>query len=136
MEQVVGAHEYCLSLILQAFQIADDLLDYSSDTGVLGKEVGADLKEGKLTLPVINSLKTADSKDRGQMEKIIKNSDFSLHDFETLIELMQKYGGLKYTEKLATEYVNTAKNALAVFKNSKTKETLLMIADYTLARRA
>ncbi|OEU67254.1 MAG: polyprenyl synthetase [Desulfobacterales bacterium PC51MH44] len=134
-EEEIALSEYGFNLGI-AFQIADDLLDYSPDTGVLGKEVGADLKEGKLTLPVINSLKTADSKDRGQMEKIIKNSDFSLHDFETLIELMQKYGGLKYAEKLATEYVNTAKNALAVFKNSKTKEILLMIADYTLARRA
>jgi len=114
--------------------MVDDLLDYTLDTNILGKEVGADLREGKLTLPVIYSLKAANITDRTRMEKIIKNKDFSVNDFKTLIALMKKYGGQKHTEKLAREYVGNAKDALAVFKNSKTKEILLMIADYTLAR--
>jgi octaprenyl-diphosphate synthase len=117
-----------------AFQMVDDLLDYTLDTDILGKEVGADLKEGKLTLPVIYSLKAANTTDRVQMEKIIKNKEFSVEDFETLIALMKKYGGQKYTENLAREYVKNAKDALRVFNNSKTKEILLMIADYTLTR--
>ncbi|MGD9105592.1 MAG: polyprenyl synthetase family protein [Desulfobacterales bacterium] len=117
-----------------AFQMVDDLLDYSLDTRTLGKEVGADLKEGKLTLPVIYSLKAANTTDRIQMEKIIKNKDFSVEDFKTLIALMNKYGGQKYTENLAKEYVRNAKDALTVFNNSKTKKILLMIADYTLTR--
>jgi len=119
-----------------AFQMADDLLDYTLDTSVLGKEVGADLKEGKLTLPVIYSLKAANAKDRDQMEKIITNRDFSVNDFERLIELMKKYGGQTYTQNLAAEYVKIAKDALAVFEPSKTRETLMMLADYTLARKA
>jgi len=114
--------------------MVDDLLDYTLHTDILGKDVGADLKEGKLTLPVIYSLNAANTKDRIHMEKIIKNKDFSVNDFEILIALMKKYGGQKYTEKLAAEYVENAKDALVVFKNSKTKEILLMIADYTLAR--
>ncbi len=118
-----------------AFQMADDLLDYTLDDRILGKTVGADLKEGKMTLPVIYSFKAADAKDRVDMEKIIKNKDFSNQDFETLIALMKTYGGLKYTQKLAADYVRKAKDALAVFKYSKTKEILLMIADYTLARK-
>ncbi|MGD9243800.1 MAG: polyprenyl synthetase family protein [Desulfobacterales bacterium] len=117
-----------------AFQMVDDLLDYTLDSDILGKKVGADLKEGKLTLPVIHSLKAANAEDRIQMEKIIKNKDFSINDFKTLIALMEKYGGQEYTEKLAREYVGNAKDALTVFKNSKTKEILLMIADYTLTR--
>jgi octaprenyl-diphosphate synthase len=117
-----------------AFQMVDDLLDYSLDTRTLGKEVGADLKEGKLTLPVIYSLKAANTTDRIQMKKIIKNKDFSVEDFKTLIALMNKYGGQKYTENLAKEYVRNAKDALTVFNNSKTKKILLMIADYTLTR--
>jgi octaprenyl-diphosphate synthase len=119
-----------------AFQMADDLLDYTLDTSVLGKEVGADLKEGKLTLPVIYSLKAANAKDRDQMEKIITNRDFSVNNFERLIELMKKYGGQTYTQNLAAEYVKIAKDALAVFEPSKTRETLMMLADYTLAREA
>lgn len=117
-----------------AFQMVDDLLDYSPDTPALGKKVGADLKEGKLTLPVIYSLKSADEKDRIQMEKIIKNKDFSMEDFETLIAIMKKYGGQTYTEKIAQKYVKNAKNALETFEDSTTKEILLSIADYTLAR--
>jgi octaprenyl-diphosphate synthase len=117
-----------------AFQMVDDLLDYTPDTHTLGKEVGADLKEGKLTLPVIYSLKAANTTDRTRMEKIIKNKAFSVEDFETLIAFMDKYGGRKYTENLARQYVKNAKDALTVFNHSKTKEILLMIADYTLAR--
>ena len=117
-----------------AFQMVDDLLDYTLDTDILGKEVGADLKEGKLTLPVIYSLKAANTTDRIQMEKIIKNKAFSVEDFQTLIALMKKYGGQKHTENLARKYVKNAKDALRIFNYSKTKEILLMIADYTLSR--
>lgn len=118
-----------------AFQMVDDLLDYSSDTTVLGKEVGADLKEGKLTLPVIYSLKSASPRDRTLMENIIKNTNFSVNDFEVLIKMIDKYDGRTYTQGLATQYVRRAKERLSVFNDSETKETLLMIADYTLSRK-
>jgi octaprenyl-diphosphate synthase len=119
-----------------AFQMADDLLDYTSNTTVLGKGVGADLKEGKLTLPVIYALKNAASADREKMEKIIKQTDFSVQEFETLLELLEKYEGMAYTQKLAAQCVSRAKEAISFFPNNISKELLLDIADYALIRKA
>ena len=67
-----------------AFQMADDLIDYTSDTQELGKKAGADLREGKLTLPVIAALQAADSQDRAYMASIIRNPSFTTEDFEAL----------------------------------------------------
>lgn len=131
-EQALSDYGYNLGL---AFQMADDLLDYTSDTKVLGKEVGADLKEGKLTLPVIYSLKAAAMKDRSRMEQIIKNEDFSVNDFETLVELLKKYKGISYTQKTATEHIVKAKKALSIFEPSETKEILIKVADYAINRK-
>jgi octaprenyl-diphosphate synthase len=118
-----------------AFQMADDLFDYTLQTSELGKEVGADLREGKLTLPVIYALKRTQSADRDLMVKIIQDPDFSVDDFKSLIELLKNYGGLAYTEKTAASYIDAAKKALSVFEPSRTKETMVDIADYALARR-
>jgi len=134
-EKEMALSDYGFNLGI-AFQMTDDLLDYTSDAGVLGKEVGSDLKEGKLTLPVIYSLKEADTEDREKMEIIIKNSAFSAEDFKQLVSLLNKYGGITFTEELAAEYIQKAKKALSVFKPSKTREILLDVADYILARKA
>ncbi len=127
--------DYGLSLGM-AFQMADDLLDYTLDSKVLGKTVGADLREGKLTLPVIYALKAATPKDREIMEQIITNKNFSVHEFETLIELLKKYNGIEYTRNLASGFVENAKQALQIFKPTPTREVLLKIADYALTRKA
>jgi octaprenyl-diphosphate synthase len=127
--------DYGLSIGL-AFQMADDLLDYTSDTKALGKEIGADLKEGKLTLPVVYALQKADSKDRILMENIIKNESFSMRDFETLKKLLVKYDGIDYTKRLATEHITKAKEAISIFKQSETKELLISLADYALSRKS
>jgi octaprenyl-diphosphate synthase len=114
--------------------MADDLLDYTMDTQALGKEVGADLREGKLTLPVIHALKQADSADYDQMVKIIHNEDFTVDEFKTLVRLLKQNDGIAYTQETAARYVDKAKNALSVFEPSKIKDTLLDIADYALIR--
>jgi octaprenyl-diphosphate synthase len=117
-----------------AFQMADDLFDYTMDTADLGKEVGADLREGKLTLPVIHALKQANPADRDAMIKIIKNEAFTVDEFNALVDLLKKNDGIAYTEKKAEFCIEKAKEALSVFEPSKTKDSLLDIANYTLAR--
>jgi octaprenyl-diphosphate synthase len=118
-----------------AFQMADDLFDYTLDTADFGKEVGADLREGKMTLPVIYALKQAGSNDHEVMVNIIQDTDFSVDDFKILIEMMAKYGGIEYTEKTAAGYIKKAKETLSVFDSSRAKETMMDIADYALARK-
>ena len=132
-EQEKALAEYGYNLGI-AFQMADDLFDYTLQTSEFGKEVGADLREGKLTLPVIYALKQAQSGDRELMIKVIRDQDFSEADFKTLTGLLEKYGGLTYTHNTAASYIETAKRALTVFDPSATKETMLDIAEYALAR--
>ena len=131
-ENALSVYGYHLGI---AFQMADDLFDYILETATLGKEIGTDLKEGKLTLPVIYALKQARPSDRAQMIQIIQDENFSSHDFKHLTGLLDEYGGLDYTSQRAAGYIKTAKDALAVFAPSDTKNTLLDIADYALARR-
>ena len=118
-----------------AFQMADDLLDYTADSKLLGKKTGADIREGKLTLPLIYALNKANSEDRQFIEKIISNKDFNLSDFTKLQELLKKYKSLSYTKKIADEYVKKAKTSLDIFKPVKARETLLDIADYAMIRK-
>jgi octaprenyl-diphosphate synthase len=133
-EQIKALATYGLNLGV-SFQMADDLLDYTQkDLKTLGKKAGADLREGKVTLPVIYALKKADARDQDAIREIIQNRDFSIDDFETLIFLMEKYDGLTCARKEALTYVDNAKNALLIFPGSQTRDILLGFADYALER--
>ncbi len=118
-----------------AFQMADDLLDYTADSKELGKKVGADLREGKLTLPVIHALKNASGPERSEMERIILDKDFSEADFDTFVEMLKRLGGIEYTIQRAAGHVRKAKQALDIFVPGPVKDILADIADYALVRK-
>jgi len=130
-EEALAAYGYQLGM---AFQIADDLLDYTQETTTLGKAAGADLREGKLTLPVIHALRGASAADRTVMESIIRNPAFSLSEFRELVGLLEKYDGLTYARSMARERVAAAKSALSIFPASETRDVLLGLAEYSLSR--
>ncbi|MFO7931571.1 MAG: polyprenyl synthetase family protein [Thermodesulfobacteriota bacterium] len=116
------------------FQIADDLLDYTAETSELGKTVGTDLREGKLTLPLIYALSQAQGGDRRFMEAIIADEDFSENDFKALLDLLEKYNGLDYAQKMASDNLARAKKQLEIFAPSETRDILETLADYALHR--
>jgi octaprenyl-diphosphate synthase len=117
-----------------AFQMADDLLDFTADSRLLGKETGADLREGKVTLPVIHVLRHADKETRTAVEKMVRGKKFSVQDFERLVKSLEFFGGLSYTRKIAGEHVAQAKAALSAFPPSESRDVLSSLADYSLSR--
>ncbi len=119
-----------------AFQIADDLLDYTQDSTALGKLPGADLREGKLTLPVIHALAGAPASERQRMARIVSGLDFSADDFQALIGLLRRYGGIDYARTMAAGHVGKAKDALALFPDSTARAILTDIAEYALSRQS
>lgn len=118
-----------------AFQMADDLLDYVSDFEALGKNSGADLKEGKLTLPLIYTYEKSNSSQKEFIEKEIKKAVSGKEpDMLGIISLIEEYGGLKYTQETAEKHVLKAKEALKEFPDNREKEILFMLADYSISR--
>lgn len=133
VEKKLADYGYHIGMV---FQIADDLLDYTADTKVLGKAVGADLREGKLTLPVIHALIETTPENRDWMRKIILEKEFTSDEFQRLIRLMNDTGSIRYCRDRAESHVRQARDIIASFPPSPTAETLSMIADYTLNREA
>lgn len=114
------------------FQMADDILDYMADEGDLGKKLCKDLEEGKITLPLLVLLSSADDNNRAEVKQIIK--DFSEPGAERILELLRKYRAIEASMARARALIDDAKNALSVFPESRARSMLVSIADYSLER--
>jgi octaprenyl-diphosphate synthase len=117
-----------------AFQMADDILDYMADEGELGKRLGKDLKEGKITLPLIHLLKAASNKEREEVKGIVKDG-FKRSGLKKILRLFKKYNTIESSLKKAHDLIADAKSELALFPEVPAREALGCIADYTLRRR-
>lgn len=131
-EEGLASYGYHLGM---AFQMADDLLDYTATALELGKNPGADMREGKLTLPLIHSLAKASDTDREWMHKVIADPVFDQNRFEDLREKLLTLGGIAYTQTLAKDHVAKAKASLGIFEDSNSKDLLHLIADYSIERK-
>ena len=89
-----------------AFQMVDDTLDYMAGDRRFGKAIYKDLQEGKITLPLIHTLREASDKDRETILKILKGECFDKQDMGVIIELIKEYQGMKYAHTKAKEYIN------------------------------
>jgi octaprenyl-diphosphate synthase len=117
-----------------AFQIADDLLDYRASEEKLGKSLGKDLGEGKITLPVIDLLRKADAAESARLTKIIEAETLEKLDLEYIMGLFGKYRCLEASQEKAGQVIAEAKAALSVFPSGRARDALLLIADHALAR--
>jgi len=116
-----------------AFQIVDDILDYTSTTEQLGKEAMADLREGRITLPLIASLRLAgDDKEDVEAElRLIRDGNGSVH---VVAEHIEKHGGLDYARRVAEKMSQEALEILTVLPKSKLRRSLELVAEYATKR--
>ncbi|CAI8768741.1 polyprenyl synthetase family protein [Chryseobacterium sp. CH21] len=117
-----------------AFQIKDDLFDYLS-SNVIGKPVGIDIKEQKMTLPLIHTLKIADEKDRKYYFDTIKRYNNNPKRVKELIEFVKNSGGLEYAITVMKDFQQKAKNILNEFPDSEARKSLHIMLDYVIERK-
>jgi len=115
-----------------AFQIADDVLDYTADAATLGKNLGDDLAEGKATLPLIHAMTHSDEATRQRLRRIVQEGDTSAMD--EVLAAIQATGGLEYSRKRALDYAAEAEAALAGLPESGALAALRGLARYAVER--
>lgn len=118
-----------------AFQLVDDLLDYTATQEDFGKPVGNDFKEGKITLPLIYALKVSSDKDRNNIKEFSKKDQFTDEDFKFVFNLVKDHGGLEYTRKKAMEAKDKAKGFLEILRPGENRQILMDLADYVIERK-
>ncbi|HEV8657169.1 MAG TPA: polyprenyl synthetase family protein [Thermoanaerobaculia bacterium] len=116
------------------FQLIDDILDFTSSTEVLGKPALSDLKEGKLTLPLILTLPRATPPERETIERVAAAKSFDGMDPAEIIDIVRKYGALEETREIARDYAQRARAALEPFAPSPAREALDLALDFVLER--
>ena len=115
-----------------AFQIADDVLDYQGDIEVTGKNIGSDLAEGKMTLPLIFARDNTGSEHADLIRKAIVGK--TVDDFRTILQVVNTSGGLSYSRQQAAKEVELAKHALAGMPDGDYKRVLLDLAEFSISR--
>ncbi len=117
-----------------AFQIKDDLFDYEKKM-MTGKPVGLDIKEKKITLPLIHTLNNVDVKNKRKIINIIKNNSEEEEKVKEVIFLVNKYGGVEYAKKMMKKYHDKALTILQVFNDNEAKKSLVMLLDFIINRK-
>lgn len=134
-EQAKAFHDYGLNLGI-AFQIADDALDYSSDRETLGKVVGDDFREGKMTAPILLALEKANDEERQFWERTIANNDQNDDDLKTAQTILKKHNSIQESLELAQEYATKSQLALEKVPQSPLRALLHSLVPYTIYRKA
>jgi octaprenyl-diphosphate synthase len=117
-----------------AFQLVDDALDYGGKSAKLGKNIGDDFREGKITLPVVLSFRRGSEVERSFWTRALEHGEIGDSDLETAVGLMIKHRALEDTIKRAQHYGAIARDALALFPASEMKQALEEAVEFCTAR--
>ena len=117
-----------------AFQLVDDALDYGGKSAKLGKNIGDDFREGKITLPVVLSFRRGSESERAFWTQTLEKGEVSDSDFDTAVGLMIKHRALEDTVKRAQHYGAIARDALALYPASEMKQALEEAVEFCIGR--
>jgi octaprenyl-diphosphate synthase len=133
-ERARALESYALNLGM-AYQLVDDLLDYTATESVLGKPVASDLKEGRLTLPLIYLLDKGVKEHRDKVHAVLRDGEFSSVDRDEILDLVKRHGTLDRTRRLAVSYSLEAIKCLDAFADSTARRALVDVARFITARQ-
>lgn len=117
-----------------AFQLVDDALDYGGASAVMGKNLGDDFREGKITLPVILARETGDEDERAFWGRVMGGGEHKPSDFEQALAILRKRNAIIRTLDFARVYANAARDALAKVPDTIWRSTLMDLADFVVER--
>lgn len=117
-----------------AFQLVDDILDFTSREKILGKPVGNDLREGKVTLPLIYALETADAEERKLVETVLADGNYDQVPFGKILNVLHRHRGIERAQERAQAFTEKARSIIAGFPVSPYQKALTAVTDLVTAR--
>ena len=117
-----------------AFQIVDDLLDFTGEEVALGKPVGGDLREGKLTLPVIHMRDRGGPRAAALLRQVVDAREVTLEQWQEIRALLAQTRSIEYASRIASDYVERAKKTIYSFPSSDARDALMFLPDYVVSR--
>lgn len=117
-----------------AFQIRDDILDIEGSSKIFGKPIGGDIKEKKITLPLLHALNSSGKSEASDIRKAIK-SGLKKKELSDIIAFIEKYNGLQYAKEKAVSLANAAKDNLKILPKSESLTSLENLVDFSISRK-
>jgi octaprenyl-diphosphate synthase len=132
-EKELALREYGFNLGVM-FQLVDDLLDFTGEADAIGKPVGGDLREGKVTLPILHLLRNGGDEANVMIRRVVQERDVSPEEWARIRAMLAECGSIEYAYDRAVEFGEAAKRHLRLFPPSHERDALTAIADYVLSR--
>jgi octaprenyl-diphosphate synthase len=130
-EEKLGEFAWNLGM---AFQLIDDMLDFVSREATIGKPVGGDLREGKVTLPLVYALESASASERAMIETVLRDRNYDAVPFADILAMVERHGGIRRTRERAAQFTDRARQIVAEFPESTWQRALCMLTDLVTER--